>query len=64
MILADVVTASDETNYYCFFHGRRFVKVRYIDGPTGEHLRTQDEAAVAAARALLAEPEGGDLIVS
>lgn len=52
MILADIKTGADESAYYNLFHGGRFVLVRYIDGPTGEHLRTQAEAEALAAIAL------------
>jgi hypothetical protein len=52
MILADIKTSADQSAYFNFFHGGRFALVRYIDGPSGEHLRTEKEAQVAALQAL------------
>lgn len=62
MTLIDIETASDESAWYQFFHGRRFVSVRYIDGPSGKVIRTQAEAERTAALALVAQ-EGLHLTV-
>jgi hypothetical protein len=63
MVLAEIVTDSSESAWYRFFHERRFVNVRYLHGPMGVQIRTQREAAQAAADALMAEPHTRELIV-
>jgi hypothetical protein len=66
MILADITTTADESAWHAWFHGGRFVYVRYIDGGRGECIRTEDESRRAAAAALLTgtpDPRTGQLLV-
>lgn len=58
MVLADIKTSADESAWHNWFHGGRFVLVRYIDGSTGEQLRTEAETAKAAALALATDKTG------
>jgi hypothetical protein len=64
VILADIKNGADESAYYNFFHGGRFVLVRYIDGPRDEVIRTQAEAEKAAVLALATHPDERVLTVS
>lgn len=57
MILADIKNTADGSAFYNFFHGGRFALVRYIDGPRGECIRSEEEAKVAAALAMANSPD-------